>query len=62
MEASLRFAGGETVATKIFGRLFGLAELDLYSAERDRRAWRAERYGSGAKAQFDWERCSPREI
>ena len=36
MEASLRFAGAESAATKIFGRLLGVAELDLPAAQRVR--------------------------
>ncbi len=40
MEANLRFAGPETMETKIFGRLSRLAELDLPAAQR-RRARRA---------------------
>ena len=42
MEANLRFAGPETMETKIFGRLTRLAELDLPAAERDRRTGRAQ--------------------
>ena len=37
MEANLRFAGPETMETKIFGRLTRLAELDLPAAQRRRR-------------------------
>ena len=42
MEANLRFAGPETLETKIFGRLTRVAELDLPAAERGGRARRAE--------------------
>ena len=41
MEANLRFVGPETLETKIFGRLVGLAELDLSAAERRRPERRA---------------------
>ena len=37
MEASLRFAGPETLETKIFGRLVGVAELDLPAPQCGRR-------------------------
>ena len=40
MEANLRFAGPETMETKIFGTADGVAELDLPAAEC-RRARRA---------------------
>ena len=33
MEANLRFAGAENADSKIFGRLIGLAELDLLAPQ-----------------------------
>ncbi len=42
LEANLRFDGPETMETRIFGRLTGLAELDLQPPERSRREGRAQ--------------------
>ena len=42
MEASLRFPGAETMETKVFGRLVGVAELGFHPPELDRRARSAE--------------------
>ena len=42
MEANLRFVGPETLETKIFGRLVGVAELDLPAPERRRPKGRAD--------------------
>ena len=41
MEANYRFVGPETMETKIFARLIGLAELDLPTPERRRSRGRA---------------------
>jgi len=56
MEASLRFAGAETVATKIFARLSAWQNwvFSRPNAVGERGALKT--YGSGAKARFDWER------
>jgi benzoyl-CoA-dihydrodiol lyase len=56
MEANLRFAGPETVAAKIFGRLSAWQNwiFTRPNATGDQGALR--RYGSGARARFDWER------
>jgi len=56
MEANLRFAGGETVATKIFGRLSAWQNwiFSRPNAVGDNGA--LKRYGSGARARFDRER------
>jgi benzoyl-CoA-dihydrodiol lyase len=56
MEASLRFAGGETLATKIFGRLSAWQNwvFNRPNATGERGALKL--FGSGAKAQYDWER------
>ena len=57
MEANLRFAGPETLETKIFGRLTA-CELDLPAAER-RWRWRTQTYGREGRPEFDWRRrCS----
>ncbi|HEX4184578.1 MAG TPA: benzoyl-CoA-dihydrodiol lyase, partial [Stellaceae bacterium] len=56
MEANLRFAGGETVATKIFGRLSAWQNwiFSRPNAVGDNGA--LKRYGSGVRARFDRER------
>jgi benzoyl-CoA-dihydrodiol lyase len=56
MEANLRFAGAETVATKIFGRLSAWQNwvFSRPNAAGDQGA--LKRYGSGASARFDWRR------
>jgi benzoyl-CoA-dihydrodiol lyase len=56
MEASLRFAGGETVATKIFGRLSAWQNWIFIRPNATGEHGALKRYGSGAKARFDWER------
>ena len=56
MEASLRFAGPETLETKIFGRLSAWQNwvFGRPNAVGDKGALKL--FGSGAKARFDWER------
>ena len=56
MEASLRFAGGETIATKIFGRLSAWQNWIFIRPNATGEHGALKRYGSGAKARFDWER------
>jgi benzoyl-CoA-dihydrodiol lyase len=56
MEANLRFAGGETVATKIFGRLSAWQNWIFTRANATGERGALKRYGSGARARFDWER------
>jgi benzoyl-CoA-dihydrodiol lyase len=56
MEANLRFAGSETVATKIFGRLSAWQNWIFTRPNATGEQGALTRYGSGAKAQFDWER------
>ena len=56
MEASLRFAGGETIATKIFGRLSAWQNWIFIRPNATGEHGALKRYGGGAKAQFDWER------
>ncbi|WP_439813597.1 2,3-epoxybenzoyl-CoA dihydrolase [Zavarzinia sp. CC-PAN008] len=56
MEANLRFAGAETMETRIFGRLSAWQNwvFQRPNAVGDKGALKV--YGSGAKAHFDWER------
>jgi benzoyl-CoA-dihydrodiol lyase len=56
MEASLRFGGGETMATKIFGRLTAWQNWIFNRPNAVGESGALKRYGTGAKAQFDWER------
>jgi len=56
MEANLRFAGNETVASKIFGRLSAWQNWIFTRANATGERGALKRYGSGARAQFDWER------
>jgi benzoyl-CoA-dihydrodiol lyase len=56
MEASLRFAGAETVATKVFGRLSAWQNWVFSRPNATGEQGALKRYGSGARARFDWER------
>ena len=56
MEANLRFAGPETVATKVFGRLSAWQNWVFTRPNATGDQGALKRYGSGARAQFDWER------
>ena len=56
MEASLRFAGPETVATKIFARLAAWQNWVFSRANATGDTGALKRYGTGAKPRFDWER------
>jgi benzoyl-CoA-dihydrodiol lyase len=56
MEASLRFAGPETVATKIFARLSAWQNWIFSRPNATGEHGTLKRYGSGAKARFDWRR------
>jgi len=56
MEASLRFAGPETVATKVFGRLSAWQNWIFTRPNATGEEGALKRYGSGARARFDWER------
>jgi benzoyl-CoA-dihydrodiol lyase len=56
MEASLRFAGPETMATKIFGRLSAWQNWIFSRPNAVGEHGALKRYGSGAKARFDRER------
>ena len=50
------FAGGETVATKIFGRLSAWQNWIFTRPNATGDEGALKRYGTGAKARFDWER------
>jgi benzoyl-CoA-dihydrodiol lyase len=56
MEANLRFAGGETIATKIFGRLSAWQNWVFSRPNAIGENGALKRYGSGGKPRFDWER------
>jgi benzoyl-CoA-dihydrodiol lyase len=56
MEANLRFVGSETVATKIFGRLSAWQNWIFTRPNATGEGSALKRYGSGKRAQFDWER------
>jgi benzoyl-CoA-dihydrodiol lyase len=56
MEANLRFAGPETVATKVFGRLSAWQNWIFTRPNASGEQGALKRYGSGARARFDWER------
>ncbi len=56
MEASLRFAGPETVATKIFGRLSAWQNWIFSRPNATGEHGALKRYGSGGKPRFDRER------
>jgi benzoyl-CoA-dihydrodiol lyase len=56
MEANLRFAGGETVATKIFGRLSAWQNWIFSRPNAVGENGALKRYGSGGSARFDRER------
>jgi benzoyl-CoA-dihydrodiol lyase len=56
MEASLRFAGPETVASKIFGRLSAWQNWIFSRPNATGEMGALKRYGSGGKPRFDWDR------
>jgi benzoyl-CoA-dihydrodiol lyase len=56
MEANLRFTGGETVATKIFGRLSAWQNWIFSRPNAVGEHGALKRYGTGARPQFNWER------
>ena len=56
MEANLRFAGDETVATKIFGRLSAWQNWIFSRPNAVGEHGALKRYGSGGRARFDRER------
>jgi benzoyl-CoA-dihydrodiol lyase len=57
MEANLRFNGPESMATKIFGRLSAWQNWVFIRKNATGNEGALTRYGEGAKAQFDFERC-----
>jgi benzoyl-CoA-dihydrodiol lyase len=56
MEANLRFAGNETVATKVFGRLSAWQNWIFSRPNAVGEQGALKRYGSGGGARFDRER------
>ena len=57
MEANLRFAGPETVATKVFGRLSAWQNWVFSRPNATGERGALKLYGSGARPRFDWERA-----
>ncbi len=56
MEASLRFAGPETMFTRVFGRLTAWQNWIFNRPNATGEQGALKLYGSGTKAQFDWKR------
>ena len=56
MEASLRFAGNETMETRIFGRLTAWQNWVFNRPNAVGEQGALKVYGSGSKAKFNWER------
>jgi benzoyl-CoA-dihydrodiol lyase len=56
MEASLRFAGPETLETKIFGRLSAWQNWIFIRPNAVGEHGALKLFGTGSKAQFFWER------
>ncbi len=56
MEASLRFAGAETMETRIFGRLTAWQNWIFIRPNAVGEGGALKVYGTGNKAQFDWNR------
>jgi benzoyl-CoA-dihydrodiol lyase len=56
MEANLRFAGRETMETRIFGRLSAWQNWIFNRPNAVGEQGALKVYGSGAKAKFNWER------
>ncbi len=56
MEASLRFTGPETMATRIFGRLTAWQNWIFNRPNAVGEQGALKVYGTGAKAKFNWER------
>jgi benzoyl-CoA-dihydrodiol lyase len=56
MEASLRFAGPETIETKVFGRLSAWQNWVFQRANAVGEAGALKRYGSGQRAEYDKRR------
>jgi benzoyl-CoA-dihydrodiol lyase len=56
MEASLRFAGAETLESKIFGRLSAWQNWIFIRPNAVGEKGALKLFGTGSKAQFNWER------
>jgi benzoyl-CoA-dihydrodiol lyase len=56
MEASLRFTGGETMETRIFGRLAAWQNWVFQRPNAVGESGALKVFGSGSRAKFDWER------
>jgi benzoyl-CoA-dihydrodiol lyase len=56
MEASLRFAGPETIESKIFGRLSAWQNWIFQRPNAVGEAGALKRYGSGTRGEFDKKR------
>ena len=56
MEASLRFAGPETMLTRVFGRLTAWQNWIFIRPNATGEHGALKVYGTGAKAKFNWER------
>ncbi|HZD32134.1 MAG TPA: 2,3-epoxybenzoyl-CoA dihydrolase [Candidatus Angelobacter sp.] len=56
MEASLRFAGDETLETKVFGRLSAWQNWVFIRPNSTGEQGALKLFGSGSKAKFNWER------
>ena len=57
MEASLRFGGPETMATKIFGRLTAWQNWIFQRPNATGAQGALTLYGKPERPQFDWRRC-----
>ena len=56
MEANLRFAGRETMDTRVFGRLTAWQNWIFQRPNAVGEKGALKVYGSGNKSQFNWER------
>jgi benzoyl-CoA-dihydrodiol lyase len=56
MEANLRFGGRETMATRIFGRLTAWQNWIFIRPNAVGAKGALKLFGTGSKAEFDWER------
>src|SRR5258708_21430630 len=57
MEASLRFAGPETMSTRVFGRLTAWQNWIFNRPNAVGEQGALKVYGTGAKAKFNWGRA-----
>ena len=56
MEANLRFAGAETMETKVFGRLSAWQNWVFYRPNSTGEQGALKLFGTGSKPSFNWER------